>query len=122
MAKAKTGSIIQVFKYGQVFDEQIILRDEANNTFNYSGILVNVNTVDQHPAAGGFICTIQDVEKGRLTGAARPHEPNQFSTMFSDIDILQACPAGPKVKEYVLGRERDFRLIFLHQEFADHVA
>ncbi len=74
MPKAKTRCIKQVFKHRQVFDEQIVLRNEAHNTFNFFSILVNVNAVDQHPAAGRFIRTVQDIEQRRLTRAAGPHQ------------------------------------------------
>ncbi len=42
--------------------------------------------------------------------------------MFRDVDILKAGPPCSKVKEYVLGDERDLRLIFFHQKFTDYIA
>ena len=65
---------------------------------------------------------IEDIKKRRFSWTAGPHQPDKFTTLFGDVDVLNSCSTGFEMVEYMIRSKCDPGLALANEEFTNDVA
>ena len=109
LGQTQPGGIVQVVEDGQILEQQIILRDIAEDAGPRGGFPIDVAAIEIKGAMIGGQGAVEEVEQGGFAGAAAAHDGHQAPTLLLEGEVVQTGLAAGEAKLQVLAAQDDGR-------------
>src|SRR5688500_4685863 len=89
IAEAQLCIVEKVLENGKFLDQQIILAHMADHAADLRSLPVHVNAIDGDFSFRRRQIPIEDVEQGAFSAAAAAHHPDQLSSYFGKVQLVE---------------------------------